>query len=193
MESLFEIFRLSQPKTTQNDPFRHQAVAHLSTADSSIFLDLPSRTRAMRHNLLNNYIAMLLLGFMDCGLIEGLIQLSSNLPRDSLSDTEKERSRIVSQKATVLLGELLHLSNTLLPPSQCARLQTLPELVNRAISFAIDPRVRSRASTMVTNLHAYSHIKATSSFADFYLSLIVTGTSISKYTLNIYSFFCRGQ
>jgi len=68
---------------------------------------------------------MLLLAFMDCGLIEGLIQLSSNLPRDSLSDAEKERSRIVAQKATVLLGELLHLSNTLLPPSQCARIQVL--------------------------------------------------------------------
>lgn len=36
----------------------------------SVGLDLPSRTRGERHNLLNNYLSALLLAFIDCGLIE---------------------------------------------------------------------------------------------------------------------------
>tara|TARA_R110002050_G_scaffold76922_1_gene164480 strand:+ start:1325 stop:1585 length:261 start_codon:yes stop_codon:yes gene_type:complete len=69
------------------------------------------------------------------------------------SDTRHEQLAI---KATILLGELLSLSNTLLPSAQCARLQTLEELVKRSLSFKTDPQRRSRASTMVTNLHHYS-------------------------------------
>lgn len=75
---------------------------------------------------------MLLLAFMDCGLVEGLIHLSSDLPHKSssnpnstenLNDAKQKKNRSVIQKATTLLGELLHLSNTLLPASQCATLQ----------------------------------------------------------------------
>lgn len=80
---------------------------------------------------------MLLLAFMDCGLIEGLIHISSDLPKDannntsndSLNDAKLKKNRIVTQKATVLLGELLHLSNILLPGSQCAKLQVLHHLL----------------------------------------------------------------
>lgn len=106
------------------------------SSSSTVTLDLPSRTRAIRHNLLNNYISILLIAFIDCGLVEGLIQLASNLPRD-LSEAEKERSRAIAQKSTVLLGELLHFSNTLLPPTQCARLQVNPYCVHYSDSFVV--------------------------------------------------------
>jgi hypothetical protein len=33
-------------------------------------LDLPSRTRGERHNLLNNYISALLIAFIDAGLLD---------------------------------------------------------------------------------------------------------------------------
>lgn len=46
-----------------------------------------------------------------------------------------------------------------------------------AASFSLDPRLRSRASSMVTNLHQYHHLKHTSSFYDFHLALIVTGAN----------------
>ncbi len=52
-------------------------------------------------------------------------------------------------KATVLLAELLHLSHFLLPTSQCARLQTLPELMCSAVSFNLTRGVRMSASAMV--------------------------------------------
>jgi len=48
-------------------------------------------------------------------------------------------------------------------------------LVEYAASFTLDPRIRSHASSMITNLHQYHHSKHTSSFYDFHLSLIVTG------------------
>lgn len=55
-----------------------------------------------------------------------------------------------------------------------AHAQTLPTLVQHAIAFSLDPRVRSVFGTMVTNLHNYSHIKGTSGSA--------TGTSLINIT-----------
>lgn len=83
-------------------------------------LDLPSRTRGERHNLLNNYISALLMAFIDAGLIEGLIELGSR--RRSGQDDSKDNG-VISTKATLLLGELLYLTNTHLPSGQCARVQ----------------------------------------------------------------------
>ncbi|KYR02655.1 cytosolic regulator of adenylyl cyclase [Tieghemostelium lacteum] len=187
LDALFEIFRIAQPKaltnTTTNvnganiDPFRTQKVVGGSVNYGADTLsDLPSRTRNLRHNLLNNYIAALLIAFIDCGLIDGLIYLGNFIAREG-SDSEKEHFKNISLKSTVLLGELLHLSNTLLPPSQCAKLQTLPSLVNSAISFRMDPRVRSKSSTMVTNLHSFSHSKATYSLLDNSLAIGLTGAN----------------
>jgi rapamycin-insensitive companion of mTOR len=70
-------------------------------------------------------------------------------------------SKAIAKKATYLIGELLHLANTLLPPSQCAKLQALPSLVQDAITFTVDPRLRSLAGTSVTILNKYSHMKRT--------------------------------
>ena len=54
------------------------------------------------------------------------------------------REQFLAFKATILLGKVLSLSNTLLPSSQCARLQTLEELVKRSLMFRGDPQRRSR-------------------------------------------------
>ncbi len=47
-----------------------------SLSDAS--LDLPSRTRSDRHNLINNYLSALLMGFIHCGLMEVSTTLSMN-------------------------------------------------------------------------------------------------------------------
>lgn len=87
-------------------------------------LDLPSRTRGERHNLLNNYLSALLVAFIDAGLVEALVEVGSRRRSHSedLASKDKEENAI-SIKATLLLGELLYLTNTHLPPSQCARVQ----------------------------------------------------------------------
>ena len=72
---------------------------------------------------------------------------------------EGEEGRGVSRKVTCLIGELLHLSNRILPPTECAMLQALPLLVHDAISFTLDPRLRSLAGTTVTVLDKYSLMK----------------------------------
>lgn len=87
--------------------------------------------------------------FIDAGLIEALTNLGSS--------SEIDVDRI---KVTMLLAELLYLSNMLLPPSLCARIQQTPVLVKKAVSFRLDAELRSRASTMVTNLHKYTTLKA---------------------------------
>lgn len=58
----------------------------------------------------------------------------------------------------MLLAELLHLSHFLLPTSQCARLQTLPELMCSAVSFNLTRGVRMSASAMVRHPHTSLHI-----------------------------------
>ena len=95
-------------------------------------LDLPSRTRGERCNLLNNYISALLMAFINAGLIEviflknipkyrqGLIELGSRR-REGQAYAKEESS--ISIKATLLLGELLYLTNTHLPSAQCAKVQ----------------------------------------------------------------------
>ncbi|ELR24886.1 cytosolic regulator of adenylate cyclase [Acanthamoeba castellanii str. Neff] len=177
-------------------------------------LDLPSRTFSDRPNLLYNYLGMVLVILVDCGLIQALVKLGQD--KDDLpnftppvfskgeereggekekEDKDKEKvsreksssspppperqvhNAEIATKATVLLAELLHLSHFLLPTSQCARLQTLPELMCSAVSFNLTRGVRMSASAMVGNLHQFSHIKGESSFFDFHLSLIVTGAN----------------
>lgn len=53
LDALFEIFRISQSKVVQTD----SRLTSVPTVDTSLTLDLPSRTRAMRHDLLNNYVS----------------------------------------------------------------------------------------------------------------------------------------
>lgn len=67
--------------------------------------------------------------------------------------------RFIIDRATCLIGDILHLSNSLLPPSLIANFQALPKLVNTAIGFESDPRIRSLASTTVSNLEKYAMIR----------------------------------
>ncbi|KAL6058320.1 Cytosolic regulator of adenylyl cyclase [Balamuthia mandrillaris] len=133
---------------------------------------LPSRTYGQRPNLMENYTAALLMLFVDLGLIEALVSFGKKLEENS--PPEGDPGKVIAIKATILLGELLHMSNTLLPAKQCARLQTLPSLVSHAVSFTVHPRLRCRASAMVANLHQISHNKRSASLYDSYL---VTGAN----------------
>jgi rapamycin-insensitive companion of mTOR len=162
LEALFEIFRLSVPR---QDPFTQsknkKTDQAIGTTSDTAMEQLPSRFRNVRHNALDNFIATLLYAFVNAGVIQALIDLGNEMRNESKEDTEgtSQAKSVLAFKTTVLIGELLYLSNTHLPTSQCAKLQTLPKLVNQAVSFHLDPRLRSRASTMTTYLYQYSHIK----------------------------------
>jgi len=130
LDILFHVFRLPPPKVG-SDPFSRDttpeansaAAAAASTSGST--MELPSRTLLQRHNLLDNYLAALLIAFIDSNLFEVLIELNQRMRNEEHDDSDeiKAMKKGVALKATVLIGELLHLSNTLLPTSHCARLQ----------------------------------------------------------------------
>ncbi|XP_012892617.1 PREDICTED: rapamycin-insensitive companion of mTOR-like, partial [Dipodomys ordii] len=106
LEVLYDIFRLPLPVVTEEfieallsvDPGRFQDSWRLSdgfvAAEAKTIL--PHRARS-RPDLMDNYLALILSAFIRNGLLEGLVEVITN------SDDQ------ISVRATILLGELLHM------------------------------------------------------------------------------------
>ncbi|KAM7369438.1 hypothetical protein PAMP_013707 [Pampus punctatissimus] len=107
---------------------------------------LPHRSRS-RPDLMDNYLALVLSAFIKRGLLEGLVEVIAS------SDD------IISIQATILVGELLHMANTIIPHSHSHHLHCLPTLMNMAASFDIAPGKRLRASAAVNNLKCFHEKK----------------------------------
>jgi hypothetical protein len=98
-----------------------------------------SSEEAQRANLIDNYLSALLMAFISCGLLEVCFQCfallllsysfqvwpthSSNKVLVELGKTQDSSARKLDEKALMLLGEILHLSDILMPASQCANIQ----------------------------------------------------------------------
>lgn len=100
----------------------------------------PNIWKLMGPNLLHSYIVIVLVAFMDCGLIEILTKLGMS--------GDKEFSGV----ATNLLTEILRLSSDLLPRAICAKINALPSVVAEAASFGRDIHTRVRALNMLSGL-----------------------------------------
>ncbi|KAK7933865.1 hypothetical protein WMY93_004761 [Mugilogobius chulae] len=156
LEVLFEIFRLPVPIATQDfteallsvDPARFQDTWRLSdgfvAAEAKVIL--PHRARS-RPDLMDNYLAFVLSAFITNGLLEGIV--------DVVTSSEDQ----LAVRATILLGELLHMANTILPHSHSHHLHCLPTLINMAASFDISQEKRLRASAAVNNLKRFHEKK----------------------------------
>uniref|UniRef100_A0A672JNX2 RPTOR independent companion of MTOR, complex 2 a n=1 Tax=Salarias fasciatus TaxID=181472 RepID=A0A672JNX2_SALFA len=156
LEVLYEIFRLPVPIATQDfteallsvDPARFQDTWRLSdgfvAAEAKVVL--PHRARS-RPDLMDNYLAFVLSAFITSGLLEGLVEVVTS------SDDQ------LAVRATILLGELLHMANTILPHSHSHHLHCLPTLINMAASFDIPQEKRLRASAAVNNLKRFHEKK----------------------------------
>jgi hypothetical protein len=107
----------------------------------------PLRVRVHRHNLVWNHVATLLLVLIDQGLVDALIELANEMLRRDDSNVSMSPFRLIYSKVTMLLGEVLFISNRLLSPAQCARLQQLATLVERAVMFHTGPRLRPGTTT----------------------------------------------
>ncbi|KAM9547667.1 rapamycin-insensitive companion of mTOR-like isoform 4-T4 [Salvelinus alpinus] len=152
MEVLYEIFRLPLPIVTQDfteallsvDPSRCQDSWRLSdgfvAAEAKVLL--PHRARS-RPDLMDNYLALVLAAFISSCLLEGLVEV--------VTSSEDQ----ISVRATILLGELLHMANTILPHSHSHHLHCLPTLINMAASFDIPKEKRLRASAAVNHLKRF--------------------------------------
>ncbi|KAK2872643.1 hypothetical protein Q8A67_022540 [Cirrhinus molitorella] len=156
LEVMYDIFRLPVPVVTQDfieallsvDPSRFQDSWRLSDGfvASEAKIILPHRARS-RPDLMDNYLALLLCAFIHSGLLEGLVEVITS------SDDS------VSVRATILLGELLHMANTILPHSHSHHLHCLPTLMNMAASFDIPQEKRLRASAAVNYLKRFHEKK----------------------------------
>ncbi|CAL8347096.1 unnamed protein product [Lota lota] len=156
LEVLYEIFRLPLPIVTQDftealhsvDPSRGQDGWRLSdgfvAAEAKVLL--PHRARS-RPDLMDNYLALVLSAFITGGLLEGLVEV--------VTSSEDQ----LAVRATILLGELLHMANTILPHSHSHHLHCLPTLINMAASFDIAQEKRLRASGAVNHLKRFHEKK----------------------------------
>ncbi|KAL6466270.1 hypothetical protein MHYP_G00264030 [Metynnis hypsauchen] len=175
LEVLYEIFRLPVPMVTADfeealhsiDPSRPQDSWRLGdgfvAAEAKVLL--PHRARS-RPDLLDNYLALILSTLFSFGLLEGLVEVVTS------SDD------VLSVRATVLLGELLHMASSLLPHSHSHHLHCLPTLINMAASFDISPEKRLRASAAVTQLKRLHELKKRSPKPhSLYLQLILKQSS----------------
>ncbi|KAK2910930.1 hypothetical protein Q8A67_003063 [Cirrhinus molitorella] len=156
LEVMYEIFRLPVPIVTGDfeealhsvDPSKFQDSWRLSdgfvAAEAKVVL--PHRARS-RPDLMDNYLALLLSAFINSGLLEGLVEVVTS------SDGQ------ISVRATILLGELLHMANTILPHSHSHHLHCLPTLINMAASFDISQEKRLRASAAVNHLKRFHEKK----------------------------------
>ncbi|KAI8509714.1 hypothetical protein Bbelb_121420 [Branchiostoma belcheri] len=156
MDILFDIFRLPIPIWTED------FTVALKSSDPSTFQDswqlsqgfvveeaksvLPSRMSS-RTNLIENYLGLVLSAFLNAGLLESLVEVIRS------SDNHN------SVRATVLLGELLHMANRLLPHECGQHSHCLPSLVNLAASFDVSAQERQRASTAVMCLNRLHELK----------------------------------
>ncbi|KIK69496.1 hypothetical protein GYMLUDRAFT_33864 [Collybiopsis luxurians FD-317 M1] len=75
--------------------------------------------------LTDQYIALLVLVFTNAGLIEALVSMMEEAPTGSS----------LSRKATLLIGEILQMSNRVLPLSVAARIQALPTVFSMASNY----------------------------------------------------------
>ncbi|XP_056888315.1 rapamycin-insensitive companion of mTOR-like [Takifugu flavidus] len=156
LEVLYDIFRLPVPIITEDfteallsvDPARFQDTWRLSdgfvAAEAKVVL--PHRARS-RPDLMDNYLAFVLSAFINSSLLEGLVEVITS------NDDQ------LGIRATILLGELLHMANTILPHSHSHHLHCLPTLINMAASFDIPQERRLRASAAVNNLKRFHEKK----------------------------------
>uniref|UniRef100_A0A8C9VSS2 RPTOR independent companion of MTOR, complex 2b n=1 Tax=Scleropages formosus TaxID=113540 RepID=A0A8C9VSS2_SCLFO len=130
------------------DPSRYQDSWRLSDGfvASEAMMILPQRVKS-RPDLVDNYLALVLSAFINHGLLEGLIEVITS------------GSDHVSVRATILLGELLHMASRILPQSHSHHLHCLPTLVNLAASFSISQEKSLRASGAVNNLKLFHEKK----------------------------------
>ncbi|GAA5975076.1 hypothetical protein JCM11641_000022 [Rhodosporidiobolus odoratus] len=142
LDMLFSIFNV-------NTNPRHLAKSNSGNHPSGRLNDkIDSRTRPppdseRKTNLLDQYMAILLLVFIEAGLAEALTSLAAD-PKDPATAT----------KVFLLISEILELGNRVLPPQHSVRLQALPRLFALTASFdASDTRLAASDTLLAVHAH----------------------------------------
>ncbi|CUA72508.1 Protein ste16 [Schizosaccharomyces pombe 972h-] [Rhizoctonia solani] len=89
-------------------------------------------------NLTHQFISLLLVVFVESGLIEALVDILE----------EQGTSTELPRKATLLLGEIMQLANRVLPSTIAARIQALPRLFSLASNYEHGEAKQFASSTL---------------------------------------------
>ncbi|SCV73876.1 BQ2448_6306 [Microbotryum intermedium] len=139
LDMLFDVFHIEAPSWyTSTAGSRLSGLKQRRTrADSFNPTDMnaPPQQQA---NLIQHYLAVLLLIFFDAGLIDALVSVAAD-PRDATT----------ARKISLLISEILALSNRVLPLSHAVRVQSLPRLFSLASSFDTSDERLAAGSTLL--------------------------------------------
>ncbi|KAG9297891.1 hypothetical protein G9A89_000054, partial [Geosiphon pyriformis] len=141
LDMLFNIFRIKLPICYPNilSGRRISLYGQSSLEDNMSGPTSLSSSGNDRLNLLDHHLVVLLVIFIDSGLLEALIEI--------IEDKNQE----IARKATLFIGEILQLSNRLLSLSRSIRIQSLPKLFKLATKFE-DEIVRHNATAALAHI-----------------------------------------
>ncbi|KAK3090902.1 hypothetical protein FSP39_015586 [Pinctada imbricata] len=156
LEMMFDLFRLKLPEWTDNfntallsvDPSEMQENWKLTdgfVAEEGKCL-LPHMAK-IRPNLVENHLALLLSAWLEAGILDALVEVMIS------SDDH------LYVRATILLGEILHLASTLLPHECNHHSHCLPSLMVLASSPDLSSSQRHQATLAVYLLDRFHSIK----------------------------------
>ncbi|KAJ6245061.1 cytosolic regulator pianissimo [Anaeramoeba flamelloides] len=173
IEMLYKLFFLKMPKTkkkkqvfTENYPnmkMKNNKKTKPKNIWGNIDLIFPLE-HSPRHNLIDNYLAILLVSFMDVGLFQALVEIG------------KGDDKIISFYVAHFLSEILHKSRYILSLRLCTILQSLPSLFEVAATFSHNKYNRIRASKLLSELDRFARKKKKKNLTqnDFHINLIVS-------------------
>lgn len=157
MEIIFELFYLPIPEWTDDFETALFSTNLLVMQDNwqlyNNFVageakNLLPHTSKSRLNFTDNYMSLLLYSLISNGLLESLISII--ITQGNLFN---------SVRATILLGELLHLTNQYLPPEMSQVCHSLPQLMNACISSKLTIKQKTIANTAVSCLDKMHSLK----------------------------------
>ncbi|XP_022101706.1 rapamycin-insensitive companion of mTOR-like [Acanthaster planci] len=186
LQVLFDIFYIPIPEWTDDFDVALQSIDRYEMQPSWQLSEgfiveegkaiLPHRA-ATRTNLTENHLALILLAFTNAGLLESIVEVITS------------GSEHLSIMATILLGELLHMADRILPPECEQHHHCLPTLMILAASCDVPVLQRNRASAAVTHLDRLHEFNKRgpvpcSLFLSFIMSLSETFMADRKSKLN---------
>ncbi|KAH9815957.1 Rapamycin-insensitive companion of mTOR, middle domain-containing protein [Melampsora americana] len=158
LSALFEIFQIKT--STWYSTF--MAGKRLTFHTQQPAKETPEKS-SERSTLVEHFLAVILLVFFDVNLLETLIEITEakppaeNILPSTLRSvqTSLEKASEVRKKASLLIAEILDLSNRVLPLHYGTRIQSLPRLFELAASFQLreDRSTGTAALREVDSLH----------------------------------------
>ena len=168
------MFRFNLP--TWTDDFSKAIAGTMADAARS---KSGARSSESRINLIDNYLTVVLLAFIDADLPSTLVHVITRC-----------KDKFLATRATVLLGEILHLGNQLLPSHISGQLHSLPYLISMSLDSNMNPEQSSRARLAIRNLEELSNLRHAVAKSAVEVSVCMYVCLCAYYFSNFLYFYC---